>query len=114
MRRIARDYPAALREWEELPLDELRRRCALLQRLQAAAAERPAVADSLLAGSEPWVGYCLALHQALRRRLDERRLDPQPTEAGRRLSELALAEVAERYAVAPSDVKAAIFTPPKG
>jgi hypothetical protein len=105
MRQLARDYPAALREWEKLPSPELHRRYAYLEALLLADA-------AATLASEPWVGYSLHLHACLKRRLAERQQQPQ--HPGRRLSELALEEVAAAFAVPVAAVKQALFSPPLG
>lgn len=75
MRVIAARFPAALREWEEIPLEELeRRRAHVAAQLTACAdtTDPDASADPLL-GAEPWLRFGLDLHRYLRTVLALRR-----------------------------------------
>jgi hypothetical protein len=105
MRAVATRFPGALREWDKLPQPELLRRRNYLAELLRAA-ERDALAVPELRAAEAWLLYTLDLHRCLRVLLKERPL--QPSQPGRRISELAYAQVAERHHVSATAIKEAI------
>ena len=67
MRAIAQLFPAALREWEEQPAEELERRHRFVAE-QLARTERPEPAGEIgeTTASEDWLRYGLDLHDCLR------------------------------------------------
>lgn len=106
MRQVATRFPGALREWEKLPQLELVRRRHLVAELIFQARGD---ATRILAGlqsTEPWLRYSLEFHERLRALLLQRPM--QPTQRGRRLSQLAYEEVAKQNGVSVAEVKQAV------
>jgi hypothetical protein len=114
MRRLARRFPGALREIDQLALEELRERLRAVER-------------AVSGGEVPrWLEWCSSYHRLLRAALDlrakrpcddlpadlERRLAKPP---GGRLNPLVFEWIAERAGVQARDVERAIFPghPPK-
>lgn len=76
IRAIAERFPGAMREWDEVSLDELVRRRAEVERVLVALAGDGgvAVARALLAAPErAFIGYASELHERLRAALEVKR-----------------------------------------
>jgi hypothetical protein len=82
MRTIAQRFPAALREWDEQPREEIERRHGLLTEL-VAHGEPLATAQTMFIATETWLRYSLDVHDCLRAVLQLRRYLSQ--QAGGRL-----------------------------
>ncbi|HWV37812.1 MAG TPA: hypothetical protein VN033_04970 [Vulgatibacter sp.] len=75
-RRIAREFPGALRELDSLPASALRRRAAAVERARAAPPDTP---------REPWIDLALDFHRIVRMILAVRRwAADQGRQGGRR------------------------------
>jgi hypothetical protein len=108
MRRLARRFPGALREIDQLPLDELRERLRAVERAAGG-------------GDVPrWLEWCASYHRLLRAALDlraQRPCEDLPDElrsrlekpAGGRLNPIVFAWIAERAGVTAHEVERAIF-----
>lgn len=107
MRRLARRFPGALREIDQLPLEELR------ERLRAAE-------DAAADGEVPrWLEWCASYHRLLRAALDLRAGRPceLPDDLrvrlakpeGGRVNPIVFEWIAERAGVRARDVEGAIF-----
>jgi hypothetical protein len=70
MRAIADRFPAALREWDELPLEELSRRRADAEATLAALLDGADAGTARLEAAErDWLRYSIAVHRRLREAL---------------------------------------------
>ena len=109
MRAIADRFPAALREWDEAPPEEITRRRVLAERARDEIRAGSAGVEVALAGDErAFLRYGLAVHRRLRKALEVKRFL-----SSKRPSAARLRAAADRFALDPEAV-AAIAAPPSG
>lgn len=108
MRAIAARFPAALREWDEAPPEEIRRRRGLVDGAQARVLGGESVEAALDGEEMAFARFGAAVHERLRRALEVKRWL-----AGRALSPSLVTEAAGRFAVDAATV-AMIAAPPSG
>ncbi|MSP63636.1 MAG: hypothetical protein EXR72_25485 [Myxococcales bacterium] len=137
IRAVAARFPAAMREWDEAPLEEIVRRreevegtlAALLADLDGGAGRA-----MLAAPERAWIRFAAEVHERLRAALrvkrwlagrpltdelagdaerafaiDRARLDAIATPEGGRIAEAVYREVAALHGVAVAELKAALF-----
>lgn len=97
MRELARQFPGALRELDEMPFDEIVRRVDHL-----------AAVEELAQVPEPWVEPVTRYHAWLRRELDVRRASLLPVRRGRMVAR-AVAELASELAMPPEALRLLLF-----
>jgi hypothetical protein len=107
LREVAKRFPGALREWDQLSPSALSARRERVAGLIAALGAEDGAQRLTLAKLEPWLRYSLELHGCLRALLVERQ--SQTTQRGRRLSDEAYEQIAVRHGVTANVVKQAIF-----
>jgi hypothetical protein len=105
IRAVADRFPAAMREWDELPAEEITRRRAAVEALAA----DPAGALARLAAPElAWVRYAADLHERLRAALRVKRWL-----AGRAVTDELAGEAARRFGLDRASL-AAVAAPHNG
>jgi hypothetical protein len=139
MRAIAARFPAALREWDEAPLEEIaRRRAEAEATLADLVARGEAALPRLSGGDRDWLRYSMSVHARLRalrvkRWIAGRKLTPSLAEdarraldvdraeleaiaspPGRRVSEGVYRQVAAEHGVTVDQLKAALFPHHRG
>jgi len=97
MRELARQFPGALRELDEMPFEEIVRRVDHLTAVEEAA-QAP----------EPWVEPSKQYHAWLRRELDARRASPLPLRRGGMIAR-AVAALASELAMPPEALRLLLF-----
>lgn len=115
MRAVAARFPAALREWDELPLDEVVRRRELCERLceVAAGGDEQVVRAALAEAGHAFVRYGLALHGRLREALAVKRFLGGLSSLGSSERAARLAAAALRFGRTRAELEA-IAEPPRG
>lgn len=97
MRELARQFPGALRELDEMPFDEIVRRVHHLTAVEQGA-QTP----------EAWVEPLTLYHAWLRRELDGRRGSQLPARRGRMVAR-AVAELASELAISTEALRLLLF-----